>query len=374
MKKINFIIILLLALLNTLKAQEWTKDYVINYSGKIDNKHSIELVLFIDSTACRGYYYYTSQNKAIQIEGSLENNKIKLVSSLYTECFEGKISSDYRSIEGTWTNNEGEKNFHLYPPNKEKAIAFRYFTYSESYFPSYLEYLKEYKDFDVSLNIDYYLPFPIDEEINSASHIIISSFRDDEFIFDKEKYISEIVQYSKDNYDSLVILLEDTNSYMWENFYDYMYTWTEEYHKKITYVDHAYIGIESFFYEYAGGAHGIYGSGGSVFQLNENRYLQLNDLFYEADSLKLREVFTKKLENTVGMKEGENLVEDYYYWIEELDPTENFIIKEDGMHFIYTVYEIASYASGETDLFFPYDELKPYLKKDFIKNCFFISD
>jgi hypothetical protein len=204
--------------------------------------------------------------------------------------------------------------------------------------------------------------------------MIISSFREDEFVFDKEVYIKEIVQYSKDNYDSLLIFLQDTNSYMWENFYDYMYTWVEDYHKKITYVDNNHIGIESSFYEYAGGAHGTYGSGGSVFLLDENRYMRLDDLFEEADSLEIRKLFTKKLEKSVGMKEGENLVEDYYYWVEELDPTENFIIKEKGIHFIYTIYEIASYASGETDLFFTYEELKPYLKENFIKNCMFITD
>ena len=204
--------------------------------------------------------------------------------------------------------------------------------------------------------------------------MIISSFSEDEFVFDKEVYIKGIVQYSKDNYDSLLALLKDTNSYMWANFYDYMYTWVEDYRKKITYVDNNHIGIESSFYEYAGGAHGTYGSGGSVFLLDENRYMYLDDLFEEADSLEIRKLFTKKLEESVGMKEGENLVEDHYYWVEELDPTENFIIKEKGVHFIYTIYEIASYASGETDLFFTYKELKPYLNEDFIKNCIFITD
>ncbi len=373
MKKLSFLIILFLVLFNSIKAQVWTNDYLINYSGKID-KYPIELVLFIDSSDCSGYYFYTKQNKPIQLEGSLTNDSIRLISSLYTECFEGKMSKDFRSIQGTWTNNDGQQAFDLHPPEKEKAIAFRYFTYKESYFPSFMEYLKEYKDFSVSLNIDYYLPFPIDDHINSASHMIISSFREDEFVFDKEVYIKEIVQYSKDNYDSLLIFLQDTNSYMWENFYDYMYTWVEDYHKKITYVDNNHIGIESSFYEYAGGAHGTYGSGGSVFLLDENRYMRLDDLFEEADSLEIRKLFTKKLEKSVGMKEGENLVEDYYYWVEELDPTENFIIKEKGIHFIYTIYEIASYASGETDLFFTYEELKPYLKENFIKNCMFITD
>jgi hypothetical protein len=47
-----------------------------------------------------------------------------------------------------------------------------------------------------------------------------------------------------------------------------------------------------------------------------------------------------------------------------VDPNDNFFITGGGIGFFYNPYEIAPYSSGSTEIFLPWEEILPLLKKE----------
>ena len=59
----------------------------------------------------------------------------------------------------------------------------------------------------------------------------------------------------------------------------------------------------------------------------------------------------------------EALQEKGYLLWSGMYPSKNFLLKDDGMEFLYNTYEIAPYVVGVTVLKIPYGDLTDLLKK-----------
>ena len=59
----------------------------------------------------------------------------------------------------------------------------------------------------------------------------------------------------------------------------------------------------------------------------------------------------------------ENLAESGFL-VDTISHTENFYVNNDGIGFFYNVYEIAAYATGSTELFCTFYDLKKILRPD----------
>lgn len=99
--------------------------FLRRYTGKIDGKHDVEMVLvnwgdgFIS-----GRYWYTSKNKPIELSGELkpEDNSYEIA-----EFMDGKVGakfignlSNHDTLSGTWASSDGKKNLPfslLYTPS-----------------------------------------------------------------------------------------------------------------------------------------------------------------------------------------------------------------------------------------------------------------
>jgi len=55
---------------------------------------------------------------------------------------------------------------------------------------------------------------------------------------------------------------------------------------------------------------------------------------------------------------------DAGFFVEYIDPTDNFYVTKDGMGFFYNQYEVAPYALGPIEIFVSYRDLNRILRED----------
>lgn len=119
--------------------------------------------------------------------------------------------------------------------------------------------------------------------------------------------------------------------------------------------------LSHFSYIYLGGAHGIYGTGYSVFDLARQKELTLDDVIGKEAKQLLPELLAKNFRRMNGLKENESLQEGGLFE-DTIQPTDNFYLTHHGVIFVYPPYEIASYAMGEVEILVPFKDLEKHLK------------
>lgn len=118
-------------------------------------------------------------------------------------------------------------------------------------------------------------------------------------------------------------------------------TWQSDY--SVVFVDADYVSYRCEEYSYTGGAHGQTEVHVGTLDRKTGRQLVLDDAFPEEmrESLKAQ-LRTKALE---ALGEQPILFDGLL--------TDNFCLMEDGWHFVYSPYEIASYAAGVVEVVVP---------------------
>ena len=122
------------------------------------------------------------------------------------------------------------------------------------------------------------------------------------------------------------------------------------------------------YYSYTGGPHGVGGNVYLTVDMTTHKVLTLSDII---DQKKLPEV--KELLWRFYTDSGRIKDEDAFTKKTDFDVSKNFYLAHDGIHFIYHVYEIASYAEGEQDLVIPWVWLQRdnLLTSDFVKQKYY---
>ena len=112
-------------------------------------------------------------------------------------------------------------------------------------------------------------------------------------------------------------------------------------------------------YDFEGGAHGNHGTTLVSYNLNEKKVITLNDVFgadYKPILNKALEISLRKKFKLASKDSLSNILFD-----NKIEATDNFCITNKGILFMYNPYEIASYASGEIDLYVPFADIKQVL-------------
>jgi hypothetical protein len=140
---------------------------------------------------------------------------------------------------------------------------------------------------------------------------------------------------------------------------DFEPVWELHIETEVIYQSNDIITLAISTYEFKGGAHG----NDKIKFLNLNavtgNILSLNDMVKGLDGLKnLAKIhFIKSLKT-----EGDDLeIEDFFFG-EPFQLPENIGFSEDGLVFLYNVYEVASYNQGYTEFIIPYKDLEANLK------------
>lgn len=146
------------------------------------------------------------------------------------------------------------------------------------------------------------------------------------------------------------------NEWSGEGEYGYNYDSISEY--RIDYLSEKIASINKYFYEYAGGAHGVHGKIYKVYSLSNGERLKIEDILIDVNNLDL---INKVKEKLLSMADEES-----YFDLDELSLQENnFYITSKGLTFTWGIYEIAPYVMGDSEVLFSIDEIMPYLKDEY---------
>lgn len=130
----------------------------------------------------------------------------------------------------------------------------------------------------------------------------------------------------------------------------------------IDYLSEKIASINNYFYEYTGGAHGVHGKIYKVYSLSNGERLKIEDILIDVNDLDLINKVKEKLLSIAD--------EESYFNLDGLSLQENnFYITSKGLTFTWGIYEIAPYATGDSEVLFSIDEIMPYLKDEY-KNIF----
>lgn len=129
----------------------------------------------------------------------------------------------------------------------------------------------------------------------------------------------------------------------------HVYIETYDFTNKVAYNKPGLLTLESGFYTYTGGAHGMYGTSYLSFLTNEPpKSLELEDVLTSTDSTILGALLFEHLEDK----------ERLYTEDQPIPPTNNFGVVAEGIVFCYPPYEIGPYAAGQIEIVVPYATLK----------------
>ena len=93
--------------------------------------------------------------------------------------------------------------------------------------------------------------------------------------------------------------------------------------------------------------------------------LTLSDIFATGYEQPLKDVLLKALKAKTGCTTLTALRNKGYLYSMDIFPSENFILGEETITFVYNPYEIAPYAMGSTELIIPYSDVDKILKTTF---------
>lgn len=142
-----------------------------------------------------------------------------------------------------------------------------------------------------------------------------------------------------------------------EGEYGYNYYSISEY--GIDYLSEKIASINNYFYEYTGGAHGLHGKIYKVYSLSDGERLKIEDILIDVNNLDLINKVKEKLLSIADDEES-------YFNLDALSLQENnFYITSKGLTFTWGIYEIAPYATGDSEVLFSIDEIMPYLKDEY---------
>ncbi|HDR6312596.1 TPA: DUF3298 and DUF4163 domain-containing protein [Bacillus cereus] len=115
------------------------------------------------------------------------------------------------------------------------------------------------------------------------------------------------------------------------------------------------------YYQYTGGAHGLYTWRANTFDLNEKKLLHLDDLFQQEDTYK--EVIRAEIVRQI--KQNESIY--FPDATEKVMSTKkfHFFLEPDNLVIYFPLYEIAPYSSGIPQFRIPYTLLRDYLKPSY---------
>ncbi len=121
-----------------------------------------------------------------------------------------------------------------------------------------------------------------------------------------------------------------------------------------------------YHYEFAGGAHGNYGTEVVTFDKRNGKQLLLTEILTPAGISALPGLLAKAAKAQFGVT-GTQTLEQAGFFKNSIPVTKNFWIDNAGLGFWYNPYEIGPFAFGDIVLFIPLSQLSAYIQPAFLK-------
>lgn len=116
---------------------------------------------------------------------------------------------------------------------------------------------------------------------------------------------------------------------------------------------------------YEGGAHSTNQLLPMNFEAKTGRLLKLEDIFVDGFELELTKILLEALKEKTGTSTIMQLQEQGYLRPMALYPTENFILGDETITFVYNPSEIAAYDIGAIELIIPYTDMEKIIRNSF---------
>lgn len=142
--------------------------------------------------------------------------------------------------------------------------------------------------------------------------------------------------------------------------YDYMLRFEDQMATHVLWNQQNLLSLGFFVYSYTGGAHGDYGTSAITFDTRTGRALRFPDIFRPTSETQLSVLLEQAVRRVLHQPTTVKL--DEFLFVKQMPVSHNVYLTSSGVVFIYTPYEIASYAQGELRLFVPLEQLRPLLK------------
>ena len=108
----------------------------------------------------------------------------------------------------------------------------------------------------------------------------------------------------------------------------------------------------------------MYGTSGYVIDIESLNLMTLETIFYKDRYDALARLIVEQIVKDKKLREPSQLQEEGYFSVDEIVPTDNFIIDAKGITWFYNPYEIAVYSTGQTTVSLPWDAVKEFLMED----------
>ncbi len=139
--------------------------------------------------------------------------------------------------------------------------------------------------------------------------------------------------------------------------------WERDLSTQVIYNDNYFTTIGFYLDEYGGGARSYFSDSYLVLDLKNSKQITLSDIFDENGISQLTKKLTDKAKE-MAQKEGSSSMEDYGFLVEEITPTERFIVTDKGIEFTYLRTEIVIGSMPSPSFFMSWVELKDIVKND----------
>jgi hypothetical protein len=100
-----------------------------------------------------------------------------------------------------------------------------------------------------------------------------------------------------------------------------------------------------------------------VFNLKTGEKITERDIFEEGFEPLLSDLMKKQIMADNGFESEEQMINEGYFFAENILPNGNFVVSEDGITYVFNTNEIAVYSMGSTEVTVPFNKLKSVLKK-----------
>ena len=117
--------------------------------------------------------------------------------------------------------------------------------------------------------------------------------------------------------------------------------------------------------EYTGGALGLQTSEALTIDFSKQALLTPGLLFKEESLGQVNDLILKGLMKQNNVTTGEELEELGFFNFEEAKVTDNMLLTEDAVSFIYNPYEIAAYFVGTVQVSLAYSDISPFLSEEY---------
>jgi hypothetical protein len=166
----------------------------------------------------------------------------------------------------------------------------------------------------------------------------------------KNEYVNSVKSESKD----------------WISDVSYVQNWYTNSYMDLISNENDYMHIQYIWSSYEGGAHDNYGYSERIFDLKNNKKLELKDVTSMPKS-KLEALLMKNINKVKsGTTDADGEVKNSEMLLVEVIPaTGNFYFDQKNLYFHYSPYEIAAFAAGDIVIPVSWEELKGTLKTEF---------